>query len=135
MTHVPEIFRQEDDGTETPMALVEKDAVGFGGGDEDGLLCGCGRRVRTPFCPWCGKRLDDAGAQLLAYLLKAVEQNKRAAEAKERLAQGASNGDSDRSAENEKHYQRTAKRLLDRAAQQNQWAAWVRKHLDEENGQ
>ena len=27
MTYAPKIFRQEDDGTETPMALVEKDAA------------------------------------------------------------------------------------------------------------
>jgi len=38
-----------------------------------GLLCGCGKRVSTPWCPWCGARIDDAGRQLALYLEKNAE--------------------------------------------------------------
>jgi len=95
------------------------DDVGFGGGDEDGALCGCQRRVKTPFCPWCGRQIDDAGTQLLAYLERLLEQNRKAADTKER------NG----SAYPAHRWRRTVERLRQKADQQESWARWVRERL------
>ena len=88
----------------------------FGGSNEDGLVCGCQRRVSTPFCPWCGKKMDDAPAQLVAYLDSLVAQNEKSADTKD--------AQSDRYPGERRA--RTAKRLRDRAAQQRTWIAWVK---------
>jgi hypothetical protein len=95
------------------------DDPGFGGGNEDGVLCACERRVRTPHCPWCGRRMDDAGAQLLGYLERLAESGEKAAATKEKR------GDrypSENSA-------RTVERLRQGADQRRQWAAWVRARI------
>ena len=95
---------------------------GFGGGDEDGLLCGCGKRVRTPCCPWCGKRIDDAGVQLLSYLEARADENERNAATREK---GGRFGN----AKHDAHDKRTAVRLRQTAEQRRAWAAWVKARL------
>jgi len=96
--------------------------VPFGGSNEDGVLCGCKRRVpeHFVFCPWCGRRIDDAPVQLVAYLESLVEQNERSAATRESTPDRY---DGERR-------KRTADRLRARAAQQRAWIAWVRAHME-----
>lgn len=95
-----------------------------------GARCGCGKRVVTPFCPHCGRALDDAPGQMICDLEKRILQNRKRAEAADEQARAWSKGNP-ADARDQAHLvraQNEAACFRGTVRLQESWLAWLKEH-------